>query len=69
MRDVKFTPWIPKKGWQEEVNGKFHQWGLASIESERGNVSYTVAIVEDENGKCHEVPVDKIQFIFIDPFK
>lgn len=68
MRQVKFTHYITGKGWSEEKTGNLHQWGLDFAESVGGNGSYTVGIVEDSEGNCYMVPVDKLQFIIIDPF-
>lgn len=63
MRQVKFTHYTTGKGWSEEKTGVFHKWGFDFAESQGGNGSYTVGIIEDAEGKCYMVLVDKIQFI------
>ena len=63
-RKVKFKNYINKQ-WTEEMEGVFHQWGYAYEEFESGPGNYTVAIVEDNEGRIHEILPSKI--IFIDP--
>jgi hypothetical protein len=47
-----------KRGWSEPRKGMFLQWGLDSDDG----ASYSVALVEDEEGRVHEVIASKIMF-------
>ncbi len=42
---------------------KFHEFGCQYDEYDNGIGSYSVAIVEWDNGKVESIPVDDIEFI------
>lgn len=42
--------------------GTFHQWGSNFIEFENGAMQVTTAIVEDAQGKIHEVVPSNVKF-------
>lgn len=77
MRKVKFKKWIPIQynehhravsgtGCFEEdytQDGIFHCWGLDCIEYESSGCSYTVAIIEVENGEVLKLDASKIKFM------
>jgi len=43
--------------------GKFHQWGLEILEFDSGGASYTVAIVEKQDGTIITTIPTMIQFL------
>jgi len=70
LRKVEIYEWKWDKEFKksEKVTtgrkGLFHEWGLEAIEDrERGNVSYTVALVELSDGTVEMIPVGLIVFI------
>lgn len=48
--------------------GYFHGWGLEAHESNDGNISYSVALIEDTNGNIHTVTPNWIRFK-LSPYK
>ena len=44
-------------------NGFFHQWGLSAIETDDQVASYTIGIVENEDGSIEEVDPTNLKFI------
>lgn len=81
MRAVKFKRWIGvefdpteegniKKGtgsMSESLSGKFLQWGFAVAFEGNTTASYSIAIVEDENGAVHQVMPENL--VFVEPEK
>lgn len=65
MRRVKvFKAGRNAAGDREELGeGFFHKWGIESVETNDGVVTYSVAIVEMENGSIMTVPPGDVQFI------
>jgi len=50
--------------WSEfTYGGLFHQWANASIESDQGNATYTVGLIELSDGTMEEVLPTNIKFI------
>ncbi len=65
MRKCKFNlNYISKedfdKTWEE---GLFHQWGSDYEEFESGPGNYSIAIVENSEGKVHTVTPDCVVFL------
>jgi hypothetical protein len=67
---VLVTYWIPKEisgdglgKWSEPTNGAFHMWGNECNEDERGFTSFTVGIVELEDGTVVTTLPSKIKFV------
>lgn len=56
------NPSTGKREWYQ-ITGKFHMWGTDIVESNDGNVSYTVGIIETESGRVYNVHPEKIIFI------
>lgn len=48
-----------------EVNcmGVFHKWGSSRVTSDNGNVQWTVAVVEDDEGQVYLINPKKIKFM------
>lgn len=46
-----------------EGTGMFHQFGLDTIESNEGNVSFSTAIIETDTGIIYNVPVEYVSFL------
>lgn len=79
MRKVLYQKWIPAEGvgtgawylsdnnntghFQTNIPGVFHQWGLAVIEGYEQAASYTVALIENEDGTIAEVSPVNLKFI------
>lgn len=66
MRDILYKNYIPgtlklEKDYTQK--GKFHQWGINFEEFENGAASYTVALVELEDGVIVEVEPSRIKFV------
>ena len=57
MRKCKF-----KLSGKEEF-GYFHQFGIDCMESEDGNIQWTIAIIEDKNGRLHNISFSKVHFV------
>jgi hypothetical protein len=60
MRKVAFN----KFGEKEFKNvGTFHLWAYSLVETEKGKVNFTVALVENEEGFIEEILPSQIKFI------
>jgi len=73
MRPVtvfKNDNYVPGKGFQkiEDFKGKFHGFGLDVWEQELASISYSVAIIEKEDGTVSTATVDMIRFDDTDTF-
>lgn len=56
---------VPNTGRYEDgfsLNGKFHQWGLAMEDTGETVASYTIGLIEDENGVIYEMIPTHIVF-------
>lgn len=53
-------------GYEKQQEGKFHCWGMDALESNDGNVMWTVAIVEDNNGNIHKVLPEKLHLYLVE---
>lgn len=47
----------------EDYVGKFHTWGMELWEQQEGSVTYSVALVEKDDGTIATVPPSLVQFI------
>lgn len=63
MRKVKFEAWDAKKKEWYRGEGYFHQWASSYEEFENGPGNYTIAIVEDPQGKVYEIMPHHLQFL------
>jgi hypothetical protein len=61
MREVIFDYY--EGTWIREVKGIFHCWGLEALESDKGNVSWTVAIIQLPSGKIVTATPNNVTFI------
>lgn len=52
---------------RKESIGLFHQWGTQCLEDNKGNVIWTVAIVELEHGQI--IMPDPSMITFLEPIK
>lgn len=50
-------------GQQQEIEGYFHQWGIDYEELGDSVGQSTVAIIEDDSGKCWETAVTNVTFL------
>lgn len=59
------TPIEGTNCWETDFRheGAFHQWGTGYKETSNGLISYTVALVETQNGLIIEVLPNNIKFI------
>lgn len=65
MRTVEFTCYADEQNQWRPVTptrGEFHRWGTFSESSDGGVARWTVAIVEDEDGKIYRVPPECLRF-------
>lgn len=53
MRKVAFALYVD--GEKTLKTGVFHQWGVKTVESDKGIVTNTVAIIECEDEKFHKI--------------
>jgi hypothetical protein len=51
--------------WEKEFSrvGKFHQWGLAMEDTGETVASYSIGLIEDENGVVNEIIPSHLIFI------
>ena len=68
MRAVKVYKYGKKSGDTfmtkvEDGKAKFHQFGMDYEEYDNGAGNFSTAIIERENGKVENVPVEMIEFI------
>lgn len=61
MRKVECK--VYQNGKWENHSGFFHQWGINCSESTGGNIQWTVAIVELEDGSIIMPCADDVKFI------
>lgn len=47
----------------KKSKGLFHQWGLEIEEGETEISSYTIGIIEDENGQIHTPKASDVKFL------
>lgn len=55
---IGYGPWVKV----HDFTGKFHQWGFELWEQEPASISYTVAIVEKDDGQIATVPPHLVMF-------
>lgn len=68
MEKLRLCEFIIRKttpNGSEEVNcmGVFHKWGSSRVTSDNGNVQWTVAVVEDDEGQVYLINPKKIKFM------
>lgn len=64
LRKCTYRLYTSQMGWSPYYDGLFHCWGLDAVESNEGNISFTVAIVEDVKTKTvAKVSVHEITFV------
>jgi hypothetical protein len=65
-RTVEFTCYIDESNQWRNVQtktGKFHTWGEFAIPyEESGTARWTVAIVEDADGRVYRIPPEALKF-------
>jgi hypothetical protein len=59
MRKVTIYPANPER----HASGLFHCWGQCFVEDRDGNGSYSVAIIELEDGRIVEVSPEQVKFL------
>lgn len=60
----KCTWFEPKRLESPAYSGRgfFHTWGSRYEDFETGPCNFSVAVIEDESGKVHSIPVEQVTF-------
>ena len=61
MTEVEFDYYDGK--WIRGARGIFHCWGLEALESDKGNISWSVAIIQLPSGKIVMATPNNVTFI------